>query len=444
MESQGRQFPHDFEAEKSVLGAMVIDVEALHTALARLSADDFYARAHSDIFQSIAQLSAEGVPVDTVTLADTLRKRELLDAVGGIQALITLSESVALTSNVAAYCDIVKEKSILRRLIKASEIVASRAFEANEPVMDIVELAEKSVFEITSQNHKQGLIAIRETLNETLSRIEELSKFDKQLTGLTTGFTDLDRMLSGMQKSDFILLAARPSMGKTALGLNIAFNAAIKDKARVAVFSLEMSANQLNQRLISAVSGVPLSKIISGQIETSDEWLKISDAIALAASLELYIDDTPSISLTELRSKCRRMELEHGLDLVVIDYLQLMTVQSASENRQQEISQISRGLKALAKEMGCPVLSLGQLSRAPELRGKGEKRPVMSDLRESGAIEQDADVVMLLYRDEYYNPDSEDIGIAEVILAKHRNGPTGKVKLVFQHEYTRFRSMMSE
>lgn len=444
MEGQGRQLPHDFEAERSVLGAMLLDTEALHIALARLSTDDFYAQAHADIFQAISRLSAENTPVDTITLADALRKRELLDAVGGIQALIVLSESVSLTANIGAYCDIVKEKSTLRRLIKASEVVASRAFEANEPVAEIAELAEKSVFEITSQNHSKGLVAIRDTLNDTLTRIEELSKSDKQLTGLTTGFIDIDKKLSGMQKSDFLLLAARPSMGKTALGLNIAYNAAVKDKARVAIFSLEMSANQLNQRIISSVSGVPLSNIISGQIESSEDWLKISDSIALTAGLDLYIDDTPSISLTELRSKCRRMQLEHGLDLVVIDYLQLMTVQSHSENRQQEISQISRGLKALAKEMNCPVLSLGQLSRAPELRTKNERRPVMSDLRESGAIEQDADVVMLLYRDEYYNPDTEYKGIAEVIIAKHRNGPTGKVKLVFQDDYTRFRSIMTE
>ncbi len=444
MEGQGRQLPHDFEAERSVLGSMVLDVEALHVALARLSTDDFYAQAHADIFQAIARLSAENTPVDTVTLADALRKRDLLDAVGGIQTLITLSETVSLTSNISAYCDIVKEKSTLRRLIKASEVVATRAFAANEPVMDIVELAEKSVFEITSQNHTKGLVAIRETLGETMARIKELSQFDKQLTGLSTGFIDIDKKLSGLQKSDFLLLAARPSMGKTALGLNIAFNAAVKDKAKVAVFSLEMSANQLNQRMISAVSGIELGKIISGQIEAAEDWIKISQAIALTSSLDLYIDDTPSISLTELRSKSRRMQMEHGLDLIVIDYLQLMTVQSQSENRQQEISQISRGLKALAKELNCPVLSLGQLSRAPEMRSKGEKRPVMSDLRESGAIEQDADVVMLLYRDEYYNPDTEDQGIAEVIIAKHRNGPTGKVKLFFQHEFTRFRSMLTE
>ena len=246
-------------------------------------------------------------------------------------------------------------------------------------------------------------------------------------------------MLSGMQKSDFLLLAARPSMGKTALGLNIAFHAALRDKAKVAIFSLEMSANQLNQRMISFVSGVELSKIISGQIESADEWLKVADAVALAGQLDLYIDDTPGISLTEMRSKCRRMQMEHGLDLIVIDYLQLMTVQSRAENRQQEISQISRGLKALAKEMNCPVLSLGQLSRAPEQRT--DHRPIMSDLRESGAIEQDADVILMLYRDEQYNEDTEDRGIAEVLITKHRNGPTGRVRLYFQHECTRFHTI---
>lgn len=439
MEDRARQLPHDFEAERSVLGAMVLDKEALHIGLARVSADDFYMQAHADIYRAIGELSAVNSPVDTVTLADTLRKAELLDAVGGIPALIDLSEAVSLTANIEAYCEIVKEKSTLRRLIRTSEMTARHAYEATEPVMDILEIAEKGIFEITSQNHNKGLIPIRESLHETLSRIEELSKFDNQLTGLTTGYTDLDRMLSGMQKADFLLLAARPSMGKTALGLNIAFHAALRDKAKVAVFSLEMSANQLNQRMISFVSGVDLQKIISGQIETSEEWLKIADAIALCASLDLYIDDTPGISLTELRSKCRRMQSEHGLDLIVIDYLQLMTVQSHSENRQQEISQISRGLKALAKEMNCPVFSLGQLSRAPEQRT--DHRPIMSDLRESGAIEQDADVILMLYRDEQYNEDTEDRGIAEVLITKHRNGPTGRVKLYFQHECTRFQSI---
>ena len=439
MEERGRQLPHDFEAERSVLGAMVLDKEALHIGLARIDADDFYMQAYADVFRAISRLSAENVPIDTVTLANTLRKEGLLDAVGGIPALIELSESVALTSNVEAYCEIVKEKSTLRRLIRASETTARHAFEAAEPVMDILEIAEKGIFEITSQNHNKGLIPIRESLTDTLGRIEELSKFDNQLTGLTTGYMDLDRMLSGMQKSDFLLLAARPSMGKTALGLNIAFHAALRDKAKVAIFSLEMSANQLNQRMISFVSGVELSKIISGQIESADEWLKVADAVALAGQLDLYIDDTPGISLTEMRSKCRRMQMEHGLDLIVIDYLQLMTVQSRSENRQQEISQISRGLKALAKEMNCPVLSLGQLSRAPEQRT--DHRPIMSDLRESGAIEQDADVILMLYRDEQYNEDTEDRGIAEVLITKHRNGPTGRVRLYFQHECTRFHTI---
>lgn len=437
MEAQGRQLPHDFEAERSVLGAMMLDVQAMHTALARVSAEDFYAQAHADIFHAIAQLSSENIPVDTVTLADALKKRNLLDAVGGIATLVTLAEAVALTANVGAYCEIVKEKSTLRKLIRASEEVLSQAYGAQDEILDIVENAEKTIFEITSQGHSKGLVPVRETLTETLERIEELSRFDKKLTGLTTGFTDLDNMLSGLQKSDFVLLAARPSMGKTALGLNIAFNAALKDKAKVAVFSLEMSAGQLNQRMIAAASGVSLKKILAGQIETVDEWQNIGNSIALISQLDMFIDDTPGISLTELRSKCRRMKMEHGLDLILIDYLQLMTVQGRSENRQQEISSISRGLKALAKEMNCPVLSLGQLSRAPEQR-KDDHRPILSDLRESGAIEQDADVVMMLYRDEQYNPDTDEKGIAEVIIAKHRNGPTGKVKLVFKHELTRF------
>lgn len=442
MDAPGRQMPHDFEAERSLLGAMLIDKEALHVALGKVQADDFYAQAHADIFMAMAQLAGKNVNIDIITLADALRKENLLDAVGGVSFLAALTEKVVLTSSITAYCDIVKEKATLRKLIHAAEGVMDESYKGQDPVFDIVERAERSIFEITSASHTGGLVPIQETLNETLSRIEEMSKFDKKLTGLTTGYTDLDAMLSGFQKSDFVLLAARPSMGKTALALNIAFNAALKDKAKVAIFSLEMSNNQLNQRMLSFISGIDLGKIISGKLETSDDWTRLSDAITLANSLDMRIDDTPGISLTELRSKCRRMKMEHGLDLIVIDYLQLMTANSKAENRQQEISTISRGLKALAKEMNCPVFSLGQLSRAPEQRT--DHRPIMSDLRESGAIEQDADVIMMLYRDEQYHEDTEDRGISEVLITKHRNGPTGRVRLYFQHECTRFLSISNE
>lgn len=442
MENQGRQMPHDYEAERSLLGAMLIDSDALHVALGKVQGDDFYHQAHADIFGAMAALASKNIHIDIITLADALRKENLLDAVGGITVLADLTESVILTTSVSAYADIIKEKSTLRKLIYAAEGVMQDSYKAQDPIFDIVERAERSIFEITSGSHTGGLVRIQDTLNETLSRIEEMSKHNKKLTGLTTGYTDLDNMLSGLQKSDFVLLAARPSMGKTALALNIAFHAALKDKAKVAIFSLEMSNNQLNQRMLSFISGIDLGKIISGKLETTEDWTRLSDALILAGTLDMRIDDTPGISLTELRSKCRRMKMEHGLDLIVIDYLQLMTVQSKSENRQQEISQISRGLKALAKEMNCPVLSLGQLSRAPEQRT--DHRPIMSDLRESGAIEQDADVIMMLYRDEQYHEDTEERGIAEVIITKHRNGPTGRVKLYFQHECTRFLSISTE
>ena len=431
----GRIPPHSVEAEQSVLGAMIVSKDAINTALEMIRPEDFYKEANKEIFEAVKVLFNKNEPVDLITLSEELKKRGTLDKIGGITYLANLSSSVATTANVGYYCKIVEDKSILRKLIKSSDGIMTIAYEDTEEVNAIIEKAEKNIFDITQGRHRQGFAPIKEVLLSSFSQIEERAANRGKLTGLTTGFTDLDNKLSGLQKSDLILLAARPSMGKTALGINIATNSALKADAKVAVFSLEMSKEQLAQRIISSTSHVDLQKIISGDL-VDDEWIQIVNSMGPLSQIDIYIDDTAGISLTEMKAKCRKLKIENGLDRVVVDYLQLMTLDGHSESRQQEISAISRGLKALAKEMECPVLALSQLSRAPELRS--DHRPVLSDLRESGAIEQDADVVMFLYRDEYYNKDTEKINIGEVIIAKHRNGPTGTVELTWKGEYTKY------
>ncbi|WP_416199173.1 replicative DNA helicase [Sporanaerobacter sp.] len=435
MQTLGRIPPHSLEAEQSVLGAMIIDKEAINTAVETIRPEDFYKEANKEIYETILELYNRNEPVDLITLSEELKKRGTLENVGGINYLTSLSGSVATTANVKYYCDIVEEKSILRRLIKSCDEIITKSFEDAEEVNSIIERAEKSIFDITQGRNNEGFSPIKEVLLDSFSRIEEMSMNEGGLTGLTTGFLDIDEKLSGLQKSDLILLAARPSMGKTALGLNIALNSAIKGNGHVAIFSLEMSKEQLVQRMLSSVSHVNLQKIISGRLD-EDEWVKIVQAMGPLSSTNIFIDDTPGISIMEMKAKCRKLKIEKGLDLVVVDYLQLMQSDSPSESRQQEISSISRGLKALAKEMECPVLALSQLSRAPELRS--DHRPILSDLRESGAIEQDADIVMFLYRDEYYNEDTDKKNIGEVIIAKHRNGPTGTVELLWMGQFTKF------
>lgn len=435
VQTLGRIPPHSLEAEQSVLGAMIIDKEAINTAVETIRPEDFYKEANKEIYETILELYNRNEPVDLITLSEELKKRGTLENVGGINYLTSLSGSVATTANVKYYCDIVEEKSILRRLIKSCDEIIAKSFEDAEEVNSIIERAEKSIFDITQGRNNEGFSPIKEVLLDSFSRIEEMSMNEGGLTGLTTGFLDIDEKLSGLQKSDLILLAARPSMGKTALGLNIALNSAIKGNGHVAIFSLEMSKEQLVQRMLSSVSHVNLQKIISGRLD-EDEWVKIVQAMGPLSSTNIFIDDTPGISIMEMKAKCRKLKIEKGLDLVVVDYLQLMQSDSPSESRQQEISSISRGLKALAKEMECPVLALSQLSRAPELRS--DHRPILSDLRESGAIEQDADIVMFLYRDEYYNEDTDKKNIGEVIIAKHRNGPTGTVELLWMGQFTKF------
>ena len=431
----GKIPPHSLEAEQSVLGAMIINKDAINIAVEQLHPEDFYKEANKEIYKAIIELYNRNEPVDLITLSEELKKRGTLENVGGLTYLADLSGGVGLSSNIKHYCDIVEEKSILRRLIKSCDEIMAKSYEDSEEVNSIIEQAEKNIFDITQGRHREGFAPIKEVLLDSFSKIEELASRQGELTGLTTGFIDIDNKLSGLQKSDLILLAARPSMGKTALGINIAVNSAVMADASVAIFSLEMSKEQLVQRMISSVSHVDLQKIISGQLD-EDEWLKIINVMAPLSQANIYIDDTAGISLLEMKAKCRRLKIEKGLDLILIDYLQLMESESRHESRQQEISAISRGLKALAKEMECPVIALSQLSRAPELRS--DHRPILSDLRESGAIEQDADVVMFLYRDDYYNEDSDKKNIGEVIIAKHRNGPTGTVELVWKKEFTKF------
>ncbi len=435
IQSLGRIPPHSIEGEQSVLGSMILDKNAIITATEILKPSDFYKEAHREIYESILEIYNRDEPVDLITLSEELKKRNTLDAIGGILYLADLSEAISTTANIRFYCEIVEEKSILRRLINASSEIIAKGYEADEDINVIIDAAEKKIFEITQKRSSEGLDPIKEVLLESFSRIEQMALNKSGLTGLTTGFIDLDQKTSGLQKSDLLLVAARPAMGKSAFSVNLAVNSALKGNASVAIFSLEMSKEQLVQRMLSSESHVELQKIINGRLD-EDDWPKLLRAMGPLSQAKIFIDDTPGITLMELKAKCRRLKMEKGLDLVMIDYLQLMSGEGRSENRQQEISTISRGLKILAKEMDCPVIALSQLSRAPELRS--DHRPILSDLRESGAIEQDADIVMFLYRDDYYHPDSEKKNIGEVIIAKHRNGPTGTVELVFMGEYTKF------
>lgn len=433
--SIGRVPPHSVEAEQSVLGAMILDKEAINDAVEMIRPDDFYNEANGEIYEAILVLYNRNEPVDLITLSEELKRRGNLENIGGVTYLANLSSGVATTANTKYYCKIVEEKSILRKLIKSSNDIMAKAYEDFEDVNAIIERAEKEIFDITQGTKREGFSPISEVLLDSFAKIEEMAANQGGLTGLTTGFVDLDNNLSGLQDSDLILLAARPSMGKTAFGINIATNSALKADANVAIFSLEMSKEQLVQRMISATAHVDLQKIISGRL-SEDEWLQIINSMGPLSQARIYIDDTAGISLMEMKAKCRKLKMEKGLDLIVIDYLQLMQMEGYKDNRQQEISAISRGLKGLAKEMNCPVIALSQLSRAPELRS--DHRPILSDLRESGAIEQDADVVLFLYRDEYYNEDTEKKNIGELIIAKHRNGPTGTIELVWKKEFTKF------
>jgi replicative DNA helicase len=432
--------PYSKEAEQAVIGAMMMDKDAIMTASEILSGEDFYQKAYQVLFDSMTELFNAGKPVDLVTLQTYLKEKDVPEEISSMEYVRDLLNLVPTSANVRYYAEIVREKATLRRMIKFNEETANSCYLDNEPVEAILERAEKGIFELAQRGNSGDYVPIKQVVLNVLDRIERTSRQKGSVTGIPTGFLDLDYKLSGLQKSDLVLVAARPSMGKTAFVLNIAQHVAFKAKKTVAIFSLEMSSEQLVNRLFSLESQVDSQAIRTGNLKDSD-WEKLIEGAGVIGKSNLIIDDTPGISISEMRSKCRKYKLEHNLDLIIIDYLQLMSgsVGKRSESRQQEISEISRSLKALARELNVPVVALSQLSRGVESRP--DKRPMLSDLRESGAIEQDADVVMFIYRDDYYNKDSEKKGIAEIIIAKQRNGPIGTVELVWLPNYTRFANL---
>ena len=429
------------EAEQSVLGSILLDKDAMISVSETLIPEDFYKEAHRVIYECMLKLYNNQSEIDLITLADELRDQGYLDDIGGIAYITSLSTIVPTTSNIKYYINIVKEKSISRQLISAANDIINLGYDSSTKVEDVLENAEKKIFDISQERTTNDFQPINQVLTETLSMLEKLYEEKSDVTGLTTGFRDLNKKINGLQRSDLLLIAARPAMGKTAFALNLVQNAALKGDASVAVFSLEMSKEQLVQRMVAAQSSVELKKIKTGTLAAND-WPRITDGMAVLSGAKIHIDDTPGIKISELRSKCRKLKIEKGLDLVLIDYLQLMEGEGHNESRQQEIAKISRSLKILAKELDCPVVALSQLSRAPEQRA--DHRPMLSDLRESGSIEQDADIVMFLYRDEYYNPDTERKNIGEVIVAKNRHGETGTVELVWFGEIQKFADKMRE
>lgn len=434
MESQLRVLPNNIEAEQRVLGCMIKDKTSIAQAAEVLKGDDFYRESHRIVFDAILELYSKDIPVDTVILIEHLNATEKLQAVGGITYITELPASIETTSNLNSYVKIVEDKSILRKLIKASADIMEESYTKQDDVAGVLDGAEKRVFDIAQKKTSSDFEPISIVLERGFEQIEKMFNNKGETTGVPTGFPELDAKTSGLQPGDMILIAARPSMGKTTFALNIAQYAAIREGKSVVIFSLEMSKEQLAYKLLCAEANIDMLKLRTGELEDND-WERIAKASGPIAASKIYIDDTAGVSVMEMRSKCRRLKIEHGIDMIVIDYLQLMSG-SNSESRQQEVSEISRSIKALAKEMHCPVVALSQLSRAPEQRA--DHRPMLSDLRESGSIEQDADIVMFLYRDEYYNKETEDKNVAECIIAKQRNGPVGTVKLAWLGQYSKF------
>ena len=436
----GRIPPQSVEAEQSVIGSMLIDKEVIPVVMEILKSEDFYRPDNREIYDVIIELFDRAQPIDLITVSERLKLHGKLDLIGGLEYLSNIATAVPTTANVKHYAKIVEEKALLRKLIRASSDIVDLGFNASEEVSYILDKAEQGIFDILQKRSSQGFIPIKDVLVDTFNKLEELYNNKGNITGISTGFTDLDFKTSGLHNSDLILIAARPAMGKTAFALNIAQNAAVQSHVPVAVFSLEMSREQLVNRMLCSEAMVDSNRMRTGKLEDND-WQKVAKALGPLSEAPIFIDDTPGVSITEIRAKCRRLKLEHDLGLVIIDYLQLMQGSKAKggENRQQEISEISRSLKILAKEINIPVICLSQLSRAPEART--DHRPILSDLRESGAIEQDADIVMFLYRDDYYNPETEKKNIAELIIAKHRSGSTGTIELVWLGQYTKFANL---
>lgn len=432
----GKVPPHDLEAEQAIIGSMLTDKDAVISSIEVLKEEDFYREDHRAIYSAILNLYNRAEPIDIITVKAELETMGKFEQVGGLDYLAELPDKVPTTANALKYIKIVEEKSVLRNLIKTANEIIELGYDPTEDVEDIMEDAEKKIFNIMQNKNQKGYTPIKDVLVDSFTQLEELYNRKQHITGVPTGFTELDYKTAGFHGSDLILIAARPAMGKSAFALNIATNAAIKANVPVAIFSLEMSKEQMVNRILCSEAMVDSNKVRTGKLE-EDDWTKLAGSIGPLSEAEIYIDDTPGISVMEIRAKCRKLKLEKNIGMVVIDYLQL--VQGSNKrngSREQEISEISRSLKILAKEIGVPVIALSQLSRAVEQRP--DHRPMLSDLRESGAIEQDADIVMFLYRDDYYNQDSEKKDIAEVILAKHRGGSTGTVDLLWLGSYTKF------
>ncbi len=432
----GKVPPHDIEAEQAVIGSMLTDKDSVISAVEVLKEEDFYREDNKVIYGAIMNLYNRGEPVDIITLKDELVTLGKFEGVGGLEYLAELPEKVPTTANVEKYIKIVEEKSMLRTLIRTANELIVLGYDQTQEVEDIMDVAEKKIFNVMQRKNQKGYSSMKDILVESFTQLEELYNRKQHITGVPTGFADLDYKTAGLHNSDLILVAARPAMGKSAFALNIASNAAVRAKVPVAIFSLEMSKEQMGNRILCSEAMVDSNKVRTGKIEDED-WAKLALASGDLSESQIFIDDTPGISIMEIRAKCRKMKLEKNIGLVVIDYLQL--VQGSSKkggSREQEISEISRSLKILAKEINVPVIALSQLSRAPEQRP--DHRPMLSDLRESGAIEQDADIVMFLYRDDYYNEESEKKNVAEVIIAKHRAGSTGTVELLWLGNYTKF------
>lgn len=432
----GRIPPHDIEAEQAIIGSMLTDKDAVIAAVEVLQEQDFYREDNKIIYSAILNLYNRAEPIDIITLKSELKSMGKFEAVGGLEYIVQLPDKVPTTSNVEQYIKIVEEKSMLRALIKTADELITLGYDPTQEVEQVIDTAEKKIFQVMQKKNQKGYSSIKDILVDTFTQLEKLYNQKESITGVPTGFVDLDYRTSGLHNSDLILVAARPAMGKSAFALNIATNAAVRAKVPVAIFSLEMSKEQMTNRILCSEAMVDSAKVRTGKID-DDEWAKLAATSGELSETGIYIDDTPGISIMEIRAKCRKMKLEKNIGLVVIDYLQL--VQGSNKkggSREQEIAEISRSLKILAKEIDVPVIALSQLSRAPEQRI--DHRPMLSDLRESGSIEQDADIVMFLYRDDYYNEDTEKKNIAEVIIAKHRSGATGTVELLWLANYTKF------
>ena len=430
--------PQNLEAEMAVIGSMLLDEEAISIAVETLGSESFYKDSHRKIFEAILELYNTNKPVDLITLTNELKRINVLDEIGGPSFLAVLANAVPTSANISHYVSIVKEKSILRSLINNSTRIVSMCYESEGNINEVVDNAEKFIFEISDKKTQGVFIPLKELVKDSIETIDQLYQKKQHITGVPTGYVDFDIKTAGLQPSDLIIIAGRPSMGKSALALGIAEYAGIVEKIPTAIFSLEMSKEQLVQRMLCSHARVDAHKVRTGYLSTSD-WPRLTAAAGKLSESPIYIDDTPGISVMELRAKARRLKMHHDIKLIILDYLQLMRGSGGIENRQQEISEISRSLKALARELNVPLIGISQLSRAVESRT--DHRPQLSDLRESGAIEQDADLVALLLREEYYNPSPDNQGIAEVIISKQRNGPTGSLKLAFIKEYTRFENI---